>query len=314
MGDHTVNINRKEMRRITPIYGLIVIAVNVVGVMMANASGLPVSDSEDYKIWLQFLDGYSIVYTISSIMSFVIPTLCIVRYSREMIKKKPERIINVPFMYATLGCLGWVISFVMEYICLLYVKIRYGISIWEIGTASFLNIMQESICIFTLAFLSMNFVHRKWVLPKLFPEGKLDRFSTGLKPSVRFLVIVFYLSICIFPVFFLTSSLITILRNNSIPMNLTVFITLGFILVISGIILWTFCDYFTAPLKKLKLGISKIKAGDYQYQIDIVSNDDFGELADAFNDMSNALDEKNKRIHAIQNSIIKGMAVMVEWC
>lgn len=83
-------------------------------------------------------------------------------------------------------------------------------------------------------------------------------------------------------------------------------------MIFSVVILWAFCDYFTAPLVKLKQGIQKIKTGDYNHHVDTVSNDDFGDLADAFNEMSGSLDEKDKKIYAIQNSIIKGMAVMVE--
>lgn len=306
------DLDRKELKKTTGIYGAIVILVNVIGFLMATSNKLPVKESEDYTGWQLFMHEYYIVNTIVGVLSFAIPAIFISRYSKKMIREKHERIINLPFVYAALGCLGWIFTFVAEYICLLLAKARYNINIGEIATVSFLNILQESICIFTLAFLSMNFIHRKWVLPRLFPNGNLDQFGTSLKPSVRFLVIVFYLSICIFPIFFMTFSLVTIIRNNYVPMDSALFITLAIIILISVVILWTFCDYFTSPLKKLKLGIQKIKAGDYQHRVDIVSNDEFGELADAFNDMTSALDEKSKRIHAIQNSIIKGMAVMVE--
>ena len=110
----------------------------------------------------------------------------------------------------------------------------------------------------------------------------------------------------------MTSTLVSIMRTSGVMVNPAVFIILAMILVFSVIILWTFCDYFTSPLNKLKLGIQKIQDGDYQHHVDIVSKDEFGELSDAFNDMSSSLYEKDQRIQAIQNSIIKGMAVMVE--
>lgn len=195
---------------------------------------------------------------------------------------------------------------------MIYVRFKYNISISEIVTSSLLNILQECICIFTLAFLILDFIHRKVVLPKVFPDGNLGKFKIKLKPSVKFIVGVFYFSVGIFPIFFLTSTLITIARNNNIHIKPSIFIILICVIAFSIIILWTFGDYLSTPIKKLQFAAQRIKAGDYGYKVDIVSNDDFGELVDVFNDMSADLAEKNKKIQAIQDSIIKGMAVMVE--
>lgn len=305
------NISKEKLNGITLGYALIVIITNLVGYFMANSGGMSVGGAVDYLIWVDFLNEHQILPIGLSVVAFVIPTVQILWYRRKMINGSTS-IINMPFVYSALACIGWILSFVMEFSCLLYVKNRYDIAIGEIAIISFLNIIQESICIFTLSFLILNFIHRKFVLPRFYPEGNLSKITTGLNPSVRFLVIVFYLSICVFPVFFLTSNLVSMIQNYSILVETKIFIVLGLILFLSIIILWTFCDYFTTPLAKFKIAVQKIKAGDYNHHVDIVSNDDFGELADAFNDMSSVLDEKNKKIHAMQNSIIKGMAVMVE--
>lgn len=305
-------IDKKKLNHIAAGYGWIVIIVNIVGYLMANSAGMPVTETEDYLRWVKFLHEHSQMMTVISIMVFVIPAILIFRYRKIMVNEDNNRIINVPFVYSALACLGWILSFVMECICLVYVAQLYDIHVIEIMVISLLNIIQESICVFTLTFLILNFLNRKFVLPQFYPEGNISGITMGVRPSVRFLVIVFYLSICIFPVFFVTSAMVSVIRNYRIAVNPTIFVVLGLILFLSIIILWTFCDYFTTPLAKLKQGVQKIKAGDYEHHVDIVSNDDFGELADAFNDMSCALDEKNKKIHAIQNSIIKGMAVMVE--
>lgn len=305
-------LDQKILRRVTTFYAVIVIFVNFAGYMMATSGEMPITKNNDYEMWVQFMTGHRSVINVLSVMSFVIPFILVARYRRGMLKKNNDRIINVPFVYAALGSVGWLLSFLMEFACLLIVKLKYHTHIFEIVTVSFLNIIQECICIFTLGFLIMNFIHRKKVLPKLYPEGKLSEIKVVMNPSVRFLVVVFYLSICIFPVFFLSSASVSMIRTSSVMVNPAVFIILALILFFSVIILWTFCDYFTSPLNKLKLGIQKIQDGDYQHRVDIVSKDEFGELSDAFNDMSSSLYEKNQRIQAIQNSIIKGMAVMVE--
>jgi response regulator RpfG family c-di-GMP phosphodiesterase len=71
-------------------------------------------------------------------------------------------------------------------------------------------------------------------------------------------------------------------------------------------------DYFETPLKKLQKATKKISNGDYKEKVQIVTTDSFGVLADSFNDMADSLDAKNKKILSIQNSIVTGMATMVE--
>lgn len=305
-------IDKKYMRRIAWTYGVIVILANYVGFSLANSGGMPMPSNLDYEGWLRFINEHNWLVTFFSVAAFVAPTGFIFLYHAKAKEKLLTRMINLPFVYSALGSLGWVISFLMEFVCALVAKNEYHIEIGEIILVSFLNILQECICIFTLAFFILDLLHRKVVLPRLFPEGNLSKYNANMKPSVRFLVHVFYLSVCIFPVFFLTSSIVTMIRNNGITYRPIVFVILAFILAFSFVILWAFGDYFSTPLRKLKVATQKVKEGQYGYQVDIVSNDDFGELADTFNEMSASLEEKNKRIHAIQNSIIKGMAVMVE--
>lgn len=306
------SIDKKKLKSITRYYSIIVIIVNIVGYYMATSGGMPVTETEDYHMWLKFLDDNAVITFLLSTLAFIVPYVLISWYRGTIIKSKVNRIINVPFVYSALGCLGWIVSYFLELLCLFVAKSQYGIDITDITIVSFLNILQESICIFTLSFLILNFIHRKRVLPQLYPNGNINVLSSGFQPSVSFLVIVFYLSVCIFPIFYMVSTLISMIQNYGVEVKGKVFILLGIFLFLSLIILWTFCDYFTDPLRKLKQGIQKIKAEKYEHCVEIVSSDDFGELADAFNDMAVALDEKNKKILAIQDSIIKGMAVMVE--
>lgn len=305
-------MNRKYLQHLALIYGLIVAVINYIGFLLASSGGMPMPNTEDYSRWALFMTEYNTVITVLSVITFVTPTIFIILYRMTTDEKWKKRIINLPFVYSAIGSMGWILTFFMEFVCVLIAKNMYHIHITEIVTISLLNILQECICIFTLAFFTLDLIHRKAVLPYLYPEGKLSRYDMNMRPSVRFLVHVFYLSVGVFPMFFLTSSLITVIRNNKLSVNPTVFITLAFVILFSIVILWTFCDHFSTPIKKLKLGTQRIKEGNYGYHVDIVSNDDFGDLADAFNEMSVSLEEKSNRIHAIQNSIIKGMAVMIE--
>ncbi|MCQ2585719.1 MAG: HD domain-containing protein [Treponema sp.] len=300
--------------KISLLYGFIISIVNFLGFLIPSSGGMPVANTESYKGWIAFMDQHNKVITCLYFFSFIIPALLCIFYciSGKSKEKAESRFINLPFAFAAIGSLGWILSFFMELICLILAKQEFHIQIRGICFSSLSNIIQEAIFIFTLGFLIMDLLHRKIFLPKIFPEGNLSRFSLLIKPSVRFIVIVFYLSVSIFPISYLTSTLITLSINNGIKLETKIFGVLAIIILFGIIILITFCDYFNGPLKKLKTGTQKVKSGDYSHKIKIISSDSFGDLADTFNEMTFSLEEKNKKILAIQESVIRGMAVMVE--
>ena len=86
----------------------------------------------------------------------------------------------------------------------------------------------------------------------------------------------------------------------------TVFCTVSIGVTIS------FSFFISAPLRAIKTATEKIKAGELGYKIKGVSNDAFGDLGDTLNDMSVSLKEKSEKVDLMQNSIIEGMATMVE--
>jgi len=309
-----MNWNKKNITVISILYGVIIALINYLGFLIPSSGAMPVADTESYRVWLMFMDQHSKIITILSILTFITPcVLCLFYcYSSRNSEVKVGRFINLPIAFAAIGSLGWILSFILETGFLFAAKIIYGISIARIIFSSFTNIIQEAIFIFTLGFLLMDFLHRKVFLPSLFPEGNLGQYPVQVKPSVRFIVVVFYLSVSVFPTTYLFTTLVTIASNNGIDIQTKVFVALALILIFGVIILVTFCDYFNGPMKKLKTGTEKIKEGDFSYRVDIVSNDSFGQLAETFNDMTKSLDEKTRKILAIQDSVIKGMAVMVE--
>ena len=72
-----------------------------------------------------------------------------------------------------------------------------------------------------------------------------------------------------------------IVRNGVIGFGISIIVGLLGVLFISRSML--------TPLNKLKLGLTRISTDNYSHVVDIASKDEFGELADAFNDMSRQL-------------------------
>ncbi len=282
------------------------------GFLLPGTGNVPLQSSINWNEWLDFMDRNSTLITSLTIFVFVIPALICVLYIRLAGNKLEKRMINLPLAYSVFGSLGWVLSFLLETVTLLFVKFKYGVTISDIIITSGMYIMQEGLFIFTLAFLILDTIHRKVFLPKNYPQGKLTKINGLKNPSVKFLFIVFYISVGIFPVFFLTSTLLNIIKSGSTNISNAVFVLVAFIIVFGIVLLVIFIQEISSPLRKFKKTAKEVEKGNYNVRCNVISNDTFGDLADSFNDMISSLDEKSRKISAIQDSIIRGMAVMVE--
>lgn len=304
--------NKKDCFRFCILYGFIIALVNFIGFMLPGTGNIPLQPSGNWVEWMAFMDRNEKLITTLTVIVFIIPALVCISFIRFAGDKAERRMINLPLAYSIFGSLGWVLSFILESITLAIFKINHNVEISEIIITSFMYILQEGLFIFTLAFLILDTLHRKFFFPKYYPQGKLSKISGLKNPSVNFLFVVFYISIGIFPVFFLTSTILNILKNGNIKISNAVFVLITFIVVFGIVLLIIFTHVISSPLKKFKITAREIEQGNYNVRCNVVSNDTFGDLADTFNDMIFSLDAKSKKINAIQNSIIRGMAVMVE--
>ena len=319
----------KDMRKIWRIfllYGVIDCAANFLSTLIPATNSTPLLHKSYMQDWVAFLSEHPIAITITTVLSFLIPiALCFsyayrtLRYARTKRTERSEKrtksfdrgFINMPLVYSLYGTIGWIFYLLFEIAVLFIAKQSYAIPFWRIFSTSALYILLEALFSFTLSFSIMETLHRQIFLPRLYPEGRLSRFNPK-RPSLGMLFQVFYVSIGLFPVLFMLTVYTTLADNYGIPLDKRILIILSFLIVFSILILAIFTYFFTNPLNKLKEGTEKIKEGDLTSRVHIVSNDSFGELADTFNDMIVSLDEKNKRLVAMQNSVLTGMATMVE--
>ncbi|MBQ0041720.1 MAG: HD domain-containing protein [Lachnospiraceae bacterium] len=306
-------LDKKKFTIISTIYLNIVGLINFSGYLLVASQQLPLHQDEAYLFWLKYMDEHRMLINILSSAAFIIPILLVIIYVISTSKQKlATRTINLPLAFSLIGGVGWLVSFFMELGILITLHVQYGINSHSIAITSLLNIVQSCIFISTLSFMLLDAIHRVYVLPRFFPGGKLTSYPGSRKISTSAIITIFYLSAGIFPVFYLVSTF----RNYSLNYGFSIepsvyFMTLG-IIFLSILLLVACSHYFTKPLIKLKKATEEITKENFKQNIDVISCDDFGDLADNFNSMSHSLDEKNKRIYEIQNSIIKGMAIMVE--
>lgn len=312
--------NTKKTAWIFICYGLIDASANFLSTIIPATNSLPALHRAYMQGWMNFLTDHENVINIITVFSFLIPTLLCFAYSSRILhygstnksgKSFDRGFINMPLVFSLYGVTGWIFYLLFEIAALLIAKQSYEIDMFRILSTSAMYIILEGLFSFTLSFFIMETLHRQIFLPKFYPEGKLDRFKPK-KPSLSTLFEVFYISVGVFPILFMVTVYTTLVDNYDLPSDKRIFVILGFLIVFSILILVIFTHFFTTPLLKLKKGTEKIKEGDFNYKVNIVSNDPFGELADTFNDMTVSLDEKTKRLIAVQNSVLTGMATMVE--
>ena len=312
--------NTKKTAWIFICYGLIDASANFLSTIIPATNSLPALHRAYMQGWMNFLTDHENVINIITVFSFLIPTLLCFSYSSRILhygitnkagKSFDRGFINMPLVFSLYGVTGWIFYLLFEIAALLIAKQSYEIDMLRILSTSAMYIILEGLFSFTLSFFIMETLHRQIFLPKFYPEGKLDRFKPK-KPSLSTLFEVFYISVGVFPILFMVTVYTTLVDNYDLPSDKRIFVILGFLIVFSILILVIFTHFFTTPLLKLKKGTEKIKEGDFNYKVNIVSNDPFGELADTFNDMTVSLDEKTKRLIAVQNSVLTGMATMVE--
>ena len=307
-----MEINRKNAWYIPCLYGLVVYIANYIG------SAIPVSTSinretQNFIIWQNILAQHRTIVSVITSFCYIIPIFFCVLYVLTMNKNNVQkRFINLPIVYSSLSITGWIYYYLAEIATLLFSKKYFDISIKNILLVSAIYIFLECLFSFTLGFFVMETLHRKIFLPRFFPEGKIASTQGLIKPSNTFLFTVFYISVSLFPLCFITFAYITTLRTNIKESDIKILLFLLIIFALDIVILITFTHYYSSPLKKLKEGTEKVKKGDYTDHVKIVSNDSFGELADTFNDMITSIDMNNKKLLAVQNSILTGMATMVE--
>lgn len=309
--------NKKVLIKIGLIYLFIMSFINFCGVLLCNSELLQaiinIKEDENLIAYTEFQNKYTSIQNIVLYLSFIIPiSIGIVYIFFAKPSKIKKRIVNIPYVYSFLGASGWIIQIIKSTILYCFFKISTHLPVQGIYLTSVMMILLVCLFVFTFCFLSLNGIHRKFILPSYFSEEPISSINGTHKLSIPILFIIFFISVSIFPCFYLFSVLYFSSLNNGFEIYSQVYTFLGIIGIFEIVTLASFTEYFSKPLNKFKKAAQEIKNYNYNKKVEVVSADDLGELADNFNEMASSLNQKTKKISAIQNSIITGMATMVE--
>ncbi len=309
--------NKKALIKIGFIYLFIMAFINFCGVLLCNSQLLQailvIQEDENLITWKEFQNKYSVFQDIVLYLCFLIPiSIGIIYIIFAKPSKIKKRIVNIPYVYSFLGALGWLIQIIKSSILyIIFINITH-MSVKDLYLTSVMMIILICLFVFTFCFLSLNGIHRKFILPSYFSEEPISSINGTHKLSIPILFIIFFISVSIFPCFYLFSVLYFSSINSGFEIPSEVYTFLAIIAVFEIVTLASFTVHFSKPLTKIKKATQEIKNYNYDKKVEVVSADDFGELADNFNEMASSLNQKTKKIGVIQDSIIKGMAVMIE--
>ena len=267
----------------------------------------------DYLFYNKALEKIP-MYVIAIFSSLqLVPLVLIVMYvCFTKPKNMKVRFINYPIALCSLVILIQVPSLVL--LALNFILKLKTMSFFEKGSSSilFLYAFLDAIFTFSSFYLVLNSIHTKFVLPKYFPDGNINNEKGLFKISLSFLFKIVYISVLVLPMFVLIVTYLISIDSATFHENTIFHLFFVFFIIFGLVICRHFISYFAVPLERLKEGTQRIADGDYSHGISVVSADIFGELADSFNNMTNTLDVKSKRLVSVQNSVVTGMATMVE--
>ena len=79
----------------------------------------------------------------------------------------------------------------------------------------------------------------------------------------------------------------------------------GFTLISFFLILFLISQFITSPIGKLRKGVIKMRDGNLRYNVEIDSNDEFGELANTFNTMREDLNKSRIELEEYSKNLEK---------
>ena len=301
-----MNFSKRKLIFVPFFYEVIVLLANLWGILIPHFFNPIYANSYNVEEWEIFVNSIPL-YGFIQFVIYVLPVVLCVSYGIFAIRKRRSFYVNLPVVFSTMGICGWIIYIIYE-ICLWFYAgiIGYALDYKPFFLSLLMNILQ-TISTFSLSYFLISTIHKRFVLPCLYPNGKISKEKGVFQPTITFLFVINYISVTLFPV-----QLLLFFYDPSSPERRRSIFILLFIMIIGIIITYGLVITFKNPLKQIKKSIEKIKEGDYSSRMNFVSNDLFGELSDTMDEMTESIQEKTQKIIEIQNSIITGMATMVE--
>ena len=286
-----------KKKHILFFYGSILVAINFLAVFFTNSLVSYVSDVELFNLIKDSLSNNNILRIITMIIPFVVPcALCTVyakNHNWNDVQQKKKLLVNTPLVFSLIGISGWTTGLAINIILIFYLKLKIGFSALSIILDYTFPHIFLMIFTFMGTFFILETINRKYVLPRFIPDGHISEIKGVINPSITLIYILLYITICLFPCFILSSTLIRNLNITLPVQNLAnIIILMGIVFTLNLLLTIVISRFYSKPLLRLKDCAQNIANGNYDIRTGITTGDELGVLSDTFNDMAVSLQEK----------------------
>jgi hypothetical protein len=203
-----------KIKQISGFYGLILVAINILAVFFTSSLVSNVlTDTKMINIMNEYLLNHKLTNTIFHIFPFAVPLLFCSAYVTKLnktndVQQRKKLLVNLPFVYSLIGISGWISGYIINFCFGFYFKFANHVSILNyILELSFYYIFMV-IFTFMGSFFVLETLNRKFVLPHFIPDGHISEIKGVFSPSITFIYLLLYLTICLFPCCVIFSSFI----------------------------------------------------------------------------------------------------------
>jgi len=214
------------------------------------------------------------------------------------LEKARRRIINLPFFFVGIHVCIWVLLPALIFF------VSYLIRFMDVRTAVVFSIRASMVGFITssVAFYRIEGYCRKGLIPLFFPEGLLTGLKGAQHLSIGRRIRWFYGMGTVLPLVVLLVTLVTVqwelasgaMTAKEYGLRIIVFtvVLCGIFLVSAGVLNRLVVRSIVVPLKNILDVNTRIRQGDYDARVEVVSNDEIGVLGDSGNAMIRGLAER----------------------
>jgi len=218
---------------------------------------------------------------------------------RPYLELARRRVINMPFYAATMNLVAWVVpALLFPFLFQLHAdKSEWTVTIYVIY--GFSNASMITLLVFVL----LEYACRRTVIPVIFPEGRLREQKGTFWLSIRKRFMIMYAAICLIPMFqvaLMTSarSAWTLAGSDACEalksLGAFSWILFAFSAMYGLWLVILFSRNLSQPTEDIMAITRRVKEGDYEARVMVVSNDEIGFLGDRVNEMAIGLKEREE--------------------
>jgi adenylate cyclase len=273
-----------RLARVNGVFMSVLLGANFIAAASMSFVYPLIRTETEFEVIRRTFEGLAVL----SLLSFVIPSLIGVWYcipffkaSREEITRDlsplvKTRLLNAPLILSLIGVTGWVTAIATFFLgaSINHVPFRWGTAA---GYAT--DSLLTGSLVFVIEYYLLEFISRRYFIPRLFPEGRLSAVGGAIDLSIRARFYIYFFAAAAFPIF-LFYKIFAALRDtgDAEAVMLPVTLLAVVVLLLGGFITYLISNAYQAPLVKMKRATEKVRAGDYAIDIPVVSTDEVGRL------------------------------------